>query len=139
MFRHDESDDSSDESESEENESENDEDAECDKTFINPSLIETSNKENEDKKSELIKFTIYLPCKDTFLSNDKNFYTEELNKMEEIDNVEDLWINGERGMKVGTYLQTNLKFYTKYATKWKNDTVFRQGIWDRLKIRETEP
>ena len=47
-----------------------------------------------------------------FLSNDKNYYTKELNDMKEIDNIEDLWINSERGMKIGTYLETNLSFFT---------------------------
>ena len=59
--------------------------------------------------------------------------------MEEIDKVENLWINSERGMKIGTYLETNLSFYSSCANKWKNDKPFRQGIWDRLKIKETEP
>ena len=57
--------------------------------------------------------------------------------MKEIDNIEDLWIHGERGMKIGTYSETNLSFYTSCANKWKNDTTFRQGIWDGLKIKET--
>ena len=134
MFRHDENDDSSDDSES----SDNDEGTECDRTFINPSLIDSQEKD-EDGKSKLLKFTLYFPCKEIFLANDKAYYTKELNDMEEIDKVDHLWLNSQSGMKVGTYLETYFNFYTSQSKKWKEDSVFRQKIWDRLNFRETNP
>ena len=37
--------------------------------------------EDGDGKSELVKFTIFVPCKDIFLANANNYYTKEFNDM----------------------------------------------------------
>ena len=40
------------------------------------------------------------------------------------------------GYKVGTYLDTYIKFKTKYAQDFKNNKDFRKTVWDRLNIRD---
>ena len=107
IFRHNDNEDSCDVSECEDSCSDNDDDKDCVKTLINPSLVATQEDVEEGKEeSELVEFTIFVPCKAIFLSNYNNYYTKEHNDMEEIDKVDHLWINPESGMKVGTYLET---------------------------------
>ena len=90
-------------------------------------------------KSESVEFTVFIPCKDHWLSKDQLYYTQELSKFSEIDEIENLWINSKSNYQVGTYLETNLKFQTKFASRFKHDIAYRQSIWNRLSIKETCP
>ena len=67
------------------------------------------------------------------------YYTDELKKFKEIERIENLWINSKSNYEIGTYLETNLKFQTKYAKEIKNNKVVRQSLWDRLEIKDTCP
>ena len=86
-----------------------------------------------------VELTVYLECKDYWLSKDQIYYTEQLNKYSEIERVYDLWINTKPNYNVGTYLQASLKFRTKFANQFRNDETFRELIWDRLKITDLCP
>ena len=97
--------------------------------------VETS----ENQSVESVELTVYLECRDHWLSKDQAYYTEQLNKFSEIERVDDIWINTKPNYNVGTYLETNLKFRTKFANQFRNDETFRQPIWDRLRIKETCP
>ena len=88
---------------------------------------------------ESVEFIVFLPCKDQWLSKDQVYYTQELEKFEEIERVENLWINAKPNYEVGTYLKTELKLRTRYANRLKNNNKYRQSIWDRLGIKETCP
>ena len=74
---------------------------------------------------ESVELTVYLECKDYWLSKDQIYYTEQINKFSEIERVDNLWINTKPNYNVGTYLQANLKFRTKFANQFRNDETFR--------------
>ena len=82
---------------------------------------------------------MFVPCKDYWLTNDRDFYTEELEKMEEIDKVEYMWIRSQPDYNVGTYLSSEIKFVTKYSDQWKTNEAFRKQVWDKLLIKKTCP
>ena len=90
-------------------------------------------------KSESVEFTVFIPCKDHWLSKDQIYYTQELSRFSEIDRIENLWIHSKSNYQVGTYLETNLKFQTKFARRFTQDIAYRQSIWNRLSIKETCP
>ena len=80
---------------------------------------------------------MFVHCKNYWLTNDKEFYTEELEKMKEIEKVEYMWISCQKDYNVRTYLSTEMKFLTKYSNQWKTNETFRKQVWDRLTIKET--
>ena len=61
-----------------------------------------------NKTVENVELTVYLECRDHWLSKDQSYYTEQLNKFSEIERVDDMWINSKPNYNVGTYLETNL-------------------------------
>ena len=101
------------------------------KTFSNPSQAETP--------IETLEFTVYAPCIDTYLKNDQTYYWTELEKFCEIEKIEHLYVFSKSGYKIGTYLETYIKIKTKQADNFRNDKMFRESVWDRLKIKETCP
>ena len=90
-------------------------------------------------KLETVDLKVFVPCRDQWLSKDQTFYTEELRKFSEIESIEKLWIISKNNYEVGTYLETNLKFLTRFADRFKQDVDFRQSVWDRLGIKDTCP
>ena len=70
---------------------------------------------------------------------DQTFYWSEIEKFSEIEKVEHLYVHSKSGYKVGTYLETYVKFKTKHADKFKNDKIFRESVFNRLQIKETCP
>ena len=88
---------------------------------------------------ETLEFNIFVPCRDHFLTKDQQYYSQHLNGMPEIGKLQELWIKPNNEYKVGTYLETTLKFTTKYATMWKESESFRMKVWNRLNIKETCP
>ena len=75
------------------------------KTFSNPAYVELP--------SEFVEYRDFAPCRDICLKNDQTFYWRELEKFSEIEKVEHLYVHSRSGYKVGTYLQTYMKFKTK--------------------------
>ena len=57
----------------------------------------------------------------------------------EIEKIEHLYVFSKSGYKIGTYLETYIKIKTKQADNFRNDKMFRESVWDRLKIKETCP
>ena len=98
------------------------------KTFSNPS--------QEVRPIETVELRVNVPCRDLYLKNDQTFYWRELEKFSEIEKIEHLYVHSSRDYTVGTYLDTFIKFKTKYAENFKNDKQFRQSVWDRLNIKE---
>ena len=88
---------------------------------------------------ETVELTVFVPCRDDWLSKDQIFYTDELRKFSEVERIENLWINSKSNYKVGSFLETNLKFQTRFANKIKNDAKYRQSLWDRIGIKDTCP
>ena len=96
------------------------------KTFENPANFNI----------ETVEMRVNVPCRDTFLQNDQTFYWNELEKFSEIEKIEHLYVHAQSGYTVGTYLDTYIKFKTKYAQDFKNNKDFRKTVWDRLNIRD---
>ena len=69
--------------------------------------------------------------------NGKTFYWTELEKFWEIEKIKHLYVFSKIGYKVGTYLETYIQMKTKYADNFRNDKMFRESVWDRLKIKDT--
>ena len=90
-------------------------------------------------KLETVELKVFVPCRDQWLSKDQTYYTEELRKFSEIESIEKLWIISKNNYEVGTYLETNLKFLTRFADRFKKDVAYRQSVWDRLGIKDTCP
>ena len=90
-------------------------------------------------KLETVELKVFVPCRDQWLSKDQTFYTEELRKFSEIESIENLWIISKNNYEVGTYLETNLKFFTRFADRFKKDVAYRQSVLDRLGIKDTCP
>ena len=63
---------------------------------------------SENQTVEIVELTVYLECRDHWLSKDQAYYTEQLNKFSEIERVDDMWINTKPNYIVGTYFETNL-------------------------------
>ena len=101
--------------------------------IINEDIME------EAEEIETVEFTIFVPCRDHWLSKDQVFYTDELRKFREIERIENLWIHSKNNYEVGTYLQADLKFQTRFSSKFNNNVSFRQSIWNRLGINDTCP
>ena len=121
------------------NDEENDANESVNTTFVNPLAAARTVDNLEEGPDELVEFNVFVPCRDMWLTNDKEFYTNELNKMREIEYVDYMWIKCQKDYCVGTYLSTEVRFVTKFSNQWKNDEAFRQIIWDRLQIKETCP
>ena len=98
-------------------------------TFSNPS--------QENRPIETVELRVNVPCRDLYLKNDQTFYRRELEKFNEIEKIEHLYVHSSSGYSVGTYLDTYIKFKTKYAENFKNNKQFRESVWDRLNIKET--
>ena len=111
----------------------------------NDVIVEVHNEEEDvDQivvagKIETVYIKVYVPCRDPWLSKDQTFYTDELRKFPEIESIENLWIISKNNYEVGTYLETNLKFFTRFADNFNNDASYRQSVWDRLGIKDTCP
>ena len=87
-------------------------------TFVNPSQVE----------SEMVEFDVFVTGLGMI-----NLYT---NSIPEVEKVENLWITPNQ---VGSLLPTNIKLKTKFANKFRKDTLFRQSIWKKLEFVETCP
>ena len=111
----------------------------CASTYIIKFLLHKEVDSELPGKSESVELTVFVPCKDHWLSKGQIFYTQELSRFSEIDKIENLWIHSKDNYEVGTYLETNLKFQTKFARRFKHDIEYRQSIWNRLNIKETCP
>ena len=100
-------------------------------SFCNPSI--------SNKPSVTIDLRVLVPCRYICLKNDQTLYWNELEKFSEFDKIEHLYVHSKSNYKVGTYLDTYIKFKTKHAESFKNDENFRENIWNRLQIKETYP
>ena len=154
MFKHiileysdDDSDDDGSEGDDDEEErdvNEDDVDAKSENNVMEGEDVETEKRDvvleqSANETVESVELTVYLECKDYWLSKDQAYYMEQLNKFSEIERVDDLWINTKPNYNVGTYLEANLKFRTKFANQFRNEETVRQSIWDRLKIKDICP
>ena len=111
-------------------------------------IVDVTNEDHRVKDSECVmeagnietvELKVFVPCRDHWLSKDQVYYTDELRKISEIERIENLWIHSKNNYEIGTYLETDLKFQTKFASKFKQDSKFRQSIWDKIGIKDTYP